>query len=127
MENARYGHYNEIVQAGYAYLRGEITIGLFEEAVNRVLLFLKEGEEEFMSIELPPDADDNLRNDFEVARKGFAFFKQGISKVKAFVDEKKEDILWQGLFFTQLGCDLLNEAIKGQEDALEPEEDSDEK
>jgi hypothetical protein len=112
-ENIRYGHYNELATAGVAYLTGKISRGLFEETINRILVFVRDGKRQFQAIQLPPELKKIFQEDMEKARKGFWLFEQGIEKMRKAVDEerKKEEVLWQGIGLVKFGCDLLNEVM----------------
>lgn len=121
MDDVRYGHFNELVESGFAYLKGKMSIGLFEETVNRIFSYVRDGEGQFKAIELPEDLRKQLQGDLKKAEEGFTLFEEGIAKIRKFMDEKNKEILWQGLCLTKLGCDLLNEVMQNQEKRLENE------
>lgn len=115
MDNLHYGNFNELVEIGFAYLRGQTSIGIFEETVNRVFLALRDGQGKFKALELPLELKSQLRGDLVKVEEGFKLFNEGIQKVKEFVDLKDKNILWQGLSMIQLGCDLLNDVARKTE------------
>lgn len=121
MDDACYGHYNELVEAGTAYLQGKISRGIFEETVNRVLIFVREGRKQFDAILLPPELSARFKPIMQKARKGFILFEQGIEKMRQAVDAdgKREGDFWQGIGLARFGCDLLNEVLENQEKFLE--------
>lgn len=115
----RYGNYNEIVEAGFAYFKGEITVGVFEETVNRVLACIRNGQGQFKAIQLSSDLKIELQDDLEKVEKGFSLFEEGLRKIQKFIDEKDRTLLWEGLSLAKVGCDLLNEVIKHYEESTE--------
>jgi hypothetical protein len=115
--DACYGHYDELVEAGSAYLKGKISRGVFEETANRILTFIRMGWKEFKSISLPPELNSKLKKEIIKAEKGFALFEQGVEKARKIADQEKpqEELLWQGLGLAKWGCDLLNEFIRNND------------
>lgn len=124
MPHERYGHYNELVEAGYDYLNGKISLGIFEETVNRIFSFIRDGEGQLRSLEFPEDLHDHLKSEYVKATEGFAYFEQGIDKIREFVEKKQREILWEGLSLAKRGCDLLNEVIQAQESRLDNPDES---
>jgi hypothetical protein len=114
---ACYGHYDELLEAGSAYLKGKISRGVFEETANRILSFIRIGWKDFKDISLPPDLNSKLLKEIAKAEKGFVLFAQGVEKMRKVADQEKpqEEIFWQGLVLAKWGCDLLNEFIKNND------------
>lgn len=122
MDDLHYGHFGELVESGFAYLKGELSLGLFEETVNRVLSALRDGEGKFKAIDLPPELKAELHQDLAKIEEGFKLFEEGIEKIRKFIEDKDKNILWEGLCLTKLGCDYLNEVMRQEEERLHNED-----
>lgn len=107
----RYGHFNQLVEVSMKMLDQKISIGEFEETLNRIIANIRIGYSELDKIEVS-NSQSEAALDLQRAREGMALFEIGVQEMRKYIDVNERQYLLEGLKIAQKGSRILNDIIK---------------
>lgn len=111
MNEPRYGHFNQLVEVSIRMLEQKISIGEFEETLNRIIANIRAGYAELNKVELPSDISVEAMNEFKVVKESMSLFEIGVQEMRKYIDTKERQHLVTGLQMAQKANEILNAVI----------------
>ena len=102
----------ELQDAAQKALSGEWTPEQLGDYLENILSFFAEREQGIRSIEIPPEAIEDFREELENGFKGIQLFYEGVSCMSQFAEQPDPVFLEEGMELVRQGNDHLNEAMR---------------
>lgn len=108
----RYGHFNQLVEISMKMLEQKISLGEFEETINRIIATIRSGYAEINKIKLPPDLTPEAAKELERVKEGMALFEIGVQEMRKYIDTNEKQYLVEGLHVAQRASQMLNSVME---------------
>lgn len=102
----------ELEDAANRVVSGEWSTDQFGEFVDDIMRKLSEREQAIRSIEIPPEAIEDFREELECGFQGITLFYEGVNRMSQYLEALDVTCLEEGLEIVKHGNDQINEAMK---------------
>lgn len=108
----RYGHFNQLVEVSIQMLEQRISLGEFEETLNRIIAIIRTGFTEFNKIDAPLNLKGETARELLMVQQGLTLFERGVQEMRRYIDTRERQHLVEGLRMAQKANELLNEIVR---------------
>ena len=102
----------ELEDAANKVVSGEWSADKFGEFLDDIMRKLTEREAAIRSIEIPPEAIEDFREELETGFQGIQLFYEGVNRMSQYLDGLDVTYLEEGIEIARQGNDHINEAMR---------------